>query len=326
MIELGTITVFDDDAEAGDTGNEGGGEGNEGGDRSNKPNPAAATPDDDSNRIMMMPPPASNASEKRPITKSPSEVHENTNMFVGEEATHDFNTTIYLALDMVIDAFCLGWLNGKSWTRGSIFASALTGQTVKTGTEVALNGFGLSCIPAFLLGNLFFALLGPTILCAGHTADWGMTLHEETFIRRAVFKSMLEILYVLVTVLVNLDASTANSLIVVMSFAAGVTNGFHSRNMGQATAFMTGRVAKIGTELGLFLRGDGLFNRIALVRNACVYVFFLLGALATRTTTAVALAWPFHVKYVVEMTCLLVLHLTGQKFPMVQYTVKKKES
>jgi uncharacterized membrane protein YoaK (UPF0700 family) len=239
------------------------------------------------------------------------------------EATYSFHTTVYMGLDMMSDAFCLGWLNGESWGHGRIFASALTGQTVKVATEPTVNGFGLSCIPAFLLGNLTFALLGPTILCAGIKGDWGMTLHEETKFRRVVFKSLLEIIYIVVTVFVNLDASAASHLIVVMSFAAGVTNGFHSRNFGQATAFMTGRVATIGTELGLYLRFDGSHNRVALLRNILVYAFFLLGGFATRSASIVALAWPFHVKYAIEMVCLFILHLGGQRFPMVQYTVRK---
>eukprot|EP00941_MAST-03F_sp_MAST-3F-sp1_P001887 g1887.t1 len=221
------------------------------------------------------------------------------------EAQYSIETTIYLAIDMILDAFCLGWLNGESWGHGRIFSSALTGQTVKLATEMKLNAYGLACIPAFLFGNLTFALVGPTILCAGVKGDWGMSLHEETHFRRFVFKSLLEIIYIIVTISINLDESLANHFIVVMSFAAGITNGFHSRNFGQATAFMTGRVATIGTELGLFFRQDGSHNRTILVRNVVVYCSFLLGGFATRAATIVALAWPFHLKYIFEMLCLL---------------------
>lgn len=240
------------------------------------------------------------------------EISENIIFDFDKAITNDL-TDIYMLVDMCLDAFCIGWLNAEVWLYERAFPSALTGQTVKIATDDKLNFFGLACIPAFCLGNILFAFFGL------HLCD--VSKKEETVSRRIIFKSILEIIFIVVTLIVNTSSPLGISyMVVVMSFAAGVINGFHSRNKKTATAFMTGRVATIGTEIGLYLRNSPTKNTKKFFHNILSYAFFLSGGLSRSISgTSVAFAWPFHLKYVLEVFALLFFLMFKDWSPSVRY-------
>ena len=116
-----------------------------------------------------------------------------------------------------------------------------------------------------------------------------------------------------------------DAAILLVSFVAGVINSFHSRNVSQATAFMTGRIATIGTQLGLKLRSSSTFNSNKLMRNIASYVFFFAGGMSIRALSTLSLEIsliPFHTKFVVEMVVLFSCYITSQDFPRVAYKEK----
>ena len=240
------------------------------------------------------------------------EISENIIFDFDKAITNDL-TDIYMLVDMCLDAFCIGWLNAEVWLYERAFPSALTGQTVKIATDDKLNFFGLACIPSFCLGNMVFAFFGL------HLCD--VIKKEETVSRRIIFKSILEIIFIVVTLIVNTSSPLGISyMVVVMSFAAGVINGFHSRNKKTATAFMTGRVATIGTEIGLYLRNSPTKNTKKFFHNILSYAFFLSGGLSRSISgTSVAFAWPFHLKYVLEVFALLFFLMFKDWSPSVRY-------
>ena len=73
-------------------------------------------------------------------------------------------------VDMALDAYCMDWANTLIFMNAGVFASALTGQTIKVssyspGASHDLNVVGLLCLFAFCLGSFCFSWCGVWILC-----------------------------------------------------------------------------------------------------------------------------------------------------------------
>ena len=203
-----------------------------------------------------------------------------------------------------------------------VFPSALTGQTVKLAAQDSINLTGLFCIPAFLFGNFFFALTGPWFLCSKEK--------YESIRGRVLLKSSIEALCIVAHVIAALSSSAS---ILIVAFVAGWINGFHSRCLSQAVAFMTGRIASLGTELGLKLRGSSTFSFNKMTRQLISYSAFLAGACSTRIIVQGSARnlkdafWVFHIKFLMEMLALIILQRRNSVYlPRVAYSRERQNA